>query len=165
MELEEPKTIDVPTESSEPEKQEPSKVSTSANEDEEEEDEEEVYVVEEIKDHKKDKNGYKYYIKWQGFTEADNTWEREENIFSKELLEKYWAKQPKGRDSAVKQQPAKKRKTQKDEDENKAHVEEVILDHAYPPEDLEDWESEVVEVETVERNAKGELTVYLIWYL
>ncbi|KAJ9086870.1 hypothetical protein DSO57_1039107 [Entomophthora muscae] len=72
-----------------------------------EEEEEEVYVVEDIKDHKKDK-------------------------------------------------------TKKDEAE-KETVEEVVLDHAYPPADLEDWESEVVEVETVERNAKGELTIYLIW--
>ncbi|KAJ9050757.1 Chromobox protein 5 [Entomophthora muscae] len=137
-----------------------SKPSSPAKEGEEEE--EEVYVVEDIKDHKKDKNGYKYLIKWQGFSDADNTWETEENIFSQELIDKYWAKQPKGKDAAAKVPAAKKRKTKKDEAE-KETVEEVVLDHAYPPADLEDWESEVVEVETVERNAKGELTIYLIW--
>jgi len=128
--------------------------------DTEQEEEEEVYVVEDILGHKKDKNGFKYLIKWQGFSEEDNTWENEDNIFCEDLLIAYWEKQPKGRDGAKQQAAKKKRKADEATDSN---IEEVLLDHQYPPEDLEDWESEVIEVETVERTSKGELNVYLIW--
>ncbi|EAY20210.1 hypothetical protein TVAG_021570 [Trichomonas vaginalis G3] len=70
----------------------PEQNQTKSQEAEEEEDaEEEIYEVEKIVDHKKQKDGtYVYYIKWKGYTDEDNTWEPEANLFSKQMIEGYW---------------------------------------------------------------------------
>lgn len=53
--------------------------------------EEEIYEVEVILEHKKIKKGkYKYYLKWKGYPDSENTWEIEENLACPDLLEKYW---------------------------------------------------------------------------
>ena len=51
---------------------------------------EEVYIVEKIVGKKKDKSGkIRYLIKWQGYDEKDNTWERAENVLSKHLITEF----------------------------------------------------------------------------
>lgn len=56
----------------------------------EEEGEEEEYVVEQILDHRVTKKGkLEYYLKWKGFSNADNTWEPAENLNCKDLVDAY----------------------------------------------------------------------------
>lgn len=63
---------------------------------EEEEGEEEEYVVEKIIDHRYTKKGkLEYFLKWKGFTDADNTWEPAENLNCPELVEAYEAEKGK----------------------------------------------------------------------
>jgi len=52
--------------------------------------EEEEFVVEKILNHRINKKGKKeYFMKWKGFTDADNTWEPAANLNCKELVEAY----------------------------------------------------------------------------
>ncbi|KAI8977318.1 hypothetical protein BDF20DRAFT_874132 [Mycotypha africana] len=59
---------------------------------------EEVYEVDTIRDHRMTKAGKRYeiyyLIKWLGYDEDDNTWERESNIFAKNLIVEYWDAKP-----------------------------------------------------------------------
>lgn len=72
--------------------------SSSTIEDNEEEDEEEEYVVEKIVNHRFTKKGkLEYFLKWKGFTNADNTWEPAENLNCPELVEVYESERDKGK--------------------------------------------------------------------
>ncbi|KAI9363824.1 hypothetical protein BD770DRAFT_380536 [Pilaira anomala] len=58
---------------------------------------EEVYEVESLKGHRKalyDKNQIEYLIKWKDYADEYNSWEKEVDIFSKNLVDDYWRKQP-----------------------------------------------------------------------
>ncbi|MCC7160093.1 MAG: hypothetical protein IT281_11260 [Ignavibacteria bacterium] len=49
-----------------------------------------IYVVEKILDRKLSNNGQiEYLLKWFGYDEDDATWEPEENIFCKDLIQIY----------------------------------------------------------------------------
>jgi chromobox protein 1 len=49
-----------------------------------------IYVVEKILDKRILDNGQaEYFLKWFGYTEEDATWEPEENVFCKDLIEQY----------------------------------------------------------------------------
>ena len=53
-----------------------------------------IYVVEKILDKRIIENGLiEYFIKWFGYDEEDATWEPEENVFCKDLIEQYEANQ------------------------------------------------------------------------
>ena len=53
-------------------------------------DEEEKYVIEEILNHRINRKGkLEYYLKWKGFTDADNTWEPAENLNCPGLVNVY----------------------------------------------------------------------------
>ena len=43
-------------------------------------DREEEYEVEGIVDHKREKGGWWYFIKWKGYVSSENTWEPVENL-------------------------------------------------------------------------------------
>ena len=51
---------------------------------------EETYEVECIRDHKIVSSKTLYFVKWKGYPESDNTWEKESNLFCDALLAKYW---------------------------------------------------------------------------
>lgn len=49
------------------------------------------YRVEYIREHRYHRpNGPQYLIRWQGFTEADDSWEPAENFTEPSLLQTYW---------------------------------------------------------------------------
>ncbi|KAG0359881.1 hypothetical protein BGZ54_009794 [Gamsiella multidivaricata] len=57
---------------------------------EEEDDNEDVYEVEKVVGHKRDRGVLSYHLKWKGYSDADNTWEREKSVFCKDLVAEYW---------------------------------------------------------------------------
>jgi len=60
--------------------------------------EEEEYVVEQILNHRMTKKGkLEYYLKWKGFSDADNTWEPAENLNCKDLVDAYEAQREKNK--------------------------------------------------------------------
>lgn len=71
------------------------KESEKDDDDEEiDDDEDDFYIVERIVDHKDMKSkGFKYLIKWEGYSAAESTWEDEDNILDKAILKKYWDEQ------------------------------------------------------------------------
>lgn len=48
-----------------------------------------VYVVEKIVDSRTRAGVKQYLVKWEGYADAENTWENEENIFSKQMIKRY----------------------------------------------------------------------------
>ena len=51
---------------------------------------EDIYVVEKILNKRILDNGeIEYYLKWFGYDEIDSTWEPEENVFCKDLIDLY----------------------------------------------------------------------------
>lgn len=57
---------------------------------EEEEIEEGEYIVEKILNHRINNGKRQYLLKWKNYDESENTWENEENLNCKELLEEYF---------------------------------------------------------------------------
>ena len=55
----------------------------------EENDSEEEYVIERIVKHRKHKNQNEYFIKWEGYSSDENTWEPEGNI-PLSMIKEYW---------------------------------------------------------------------------
>ncbi|KAL8780069.1 MAG: hypothetical protein Q9213_006628 [Squamulea squamosa] len=137
-------------------------------------------------------NQMRYEIKWKGYPKkADRTWETEENLEgARDLLEAYWKKiggkpeptpiEPKnagkkrGRQSTGTIQPTKKqRKGRKsasaaeDPDDEPAHpigYTDVNPDTWEPPPPLDNaWEDHVMNVDTIEKDDKGELWAFLVW--
>ncbi|KAH9411840.1 putative chromatin organization modifier protein [Ordospora pajunii] len=51
-----------------------------------------VYVVEKVVASRKVKGVKQYLLKWMGYPDADNTWEDEENIFCKDMIQEYESK-------------------------------------------------------------------------
>ncbi|KAI9189639.1 Chromobox protein 1 [Blastocladiella emersonii ATCC 22665] len=65
----------------------------SDDDEEEESDEDETFEVEEIVNHKKQKNGkILFYLKWKGFSDDDNTWELEDQLDCPDLVKAYLEK-------------------------------------------------------------------------
>src|SRR5712672_451168 len=54
---------------------------------------EEEYKVEEIRDKRKRRNKTEYLIKWKGYSEAENTWVRAEDVHTPEILARYHQKE------------------------------------------------------------------------
>ena len=49
------------------------------------------YEIEWIMNHRKLKDGYKYFVLWKGYPITEATWEPEQNLeYLKEILDEYW---------------------------------------------------------------------------
>ncbi|CAG8784046.1 7369_t:CDS:2 [Gigaspora margarita] len=145
---------------------------------------EEEYVVEKVLDHRENGNITQFLLKWAGYDSEDNTWEDEENIYAKDLIEEYWERRKNNKKSTNKKGLSKLEKqltnsTKKTTNasqqktarklkymEQDSHDSDYSIDEEYPPPSLTNWEDEVEEVETVERSIKdnGGLLIYLNWY-
>ncbi|KAI9486370.1 MAG: hypothetical protein EXX96DRAFT_548793 [Benjaminiella poitrasii] len=56
-----------------------------------------IFEVEHIIDHRqsqKKDDSVEYLIKWKGYDDRFNTWERESNVYAKGLIYHYWLNQP-----------------------------------------------------------------------
>ncbi|KAH0843899.1 hypothetical protein AYO21_10406 [Fonsecaea monophora] len=146
----------------------------SEDDDSESIEEEAMYNVETIRNHKFQKGQVFYLIKWQGYSEKENTWEPEEHLLphARQLLADYHekiggrptpsVKRAKSKQklrtpaSTVDRPAAKRRKRNTDAPANPA---EEALGTWLP--DKENWEDLVAKVETVERDEAGKLFAYI----
>ncbi|KAL9000665.1 MAG: hypothetical protein Q9169_000701 [Polycauliona sp. 2 TL-2023] len=138
-------------------------------------------------------NAFRYEIKWKGYEKkADRTWETEENLEgARDLLEAYWksiggkpvaaakekpASKKRGRQSTGTIQPAAKKQKKpgrksttalEDPDatpEPPKGFSDVNPDVWKPPPPHDNaWEPLVMNVDTIEKDDKGELWAFLVW--
>lgn len=92
-------------------------------------------------------------VKWEGYTESENTWEYVENILSPELIKDYEISASAGTAEPVK---AIGTQRQKDKDRQSTASHKLI--------GLGEWESRVDHVYTVNKDENtGKLLVHLVW--
>jgi len=141
------------------------------------------FEVEAIVDHEKKKGKHSYLIKWKGYGEDEMTWENEDNLNCPELVSEYWGKKEKAVVAATKTKKAegKQKRFAKDSAKGKSKSATEKTDKRGRPKaddndrprkqrkrkgdfEHDDWENQVVSVETVTRDDKtGELMVFLRW--
>ncbi|KAF9433646.1 hypothetical protein BGZ76_009178 [Entomortierella beljakovae] len=52
----------------------------------------EEYEVEKVVGHKRERGVLSFLLKWQGYGDADNTWETSDNLSCSELINEYWVR-------------------------------------------------------------------------
>lgn len=53
---------------------------------------EKSYAIEKIVDHRGEKGNYEYFIKWKGYDNSENTWEKSDMFNDVAVIDKYWTK-------------------------------------------------------------------------
>ncbi|KAG0166324.1 hypothetical protein DFQ30_007322 [Apophysomyces sp. BC1015] len=127
--------------------------------------EEEEYEVEAILAHRHAKgrgSQIQYLIKWKGYSDEDNTWERESNVSADVLVEQYWA--DKGGAEGLAE--AKNSKKEKSTPKKKRHslglstkkniVTSPVHKSAQTKDDVQDQVEEIVVDDIVERLTSSE---------
>ncbi|KAG0296156.1 hypothetical protein BGZ98_001086 [Dissophora globulifera] len=51
-----------------------------------------VYDVERVVGHKRERGTLWYHIKWEGYDDSENTWQKSDEIFGLDVVEEYWAR-------------------------------------------------------------------------
>ncbi|KAI9733977.1 MAG: hypothetical protein M1834_002634 [Cirrosporium novae-zelandiae] len=155
-------------------------VNTDEEDDDESETDAEVYAVEEIEDYRFDKGVLKLKVRWKGYPEeSDKTWEPEENILdgAAETLQAFYdriggkpqpvtkAAKKRGRPSAVGSTPESEPKSKRGR-KSAASVKSVDMkpEEQWRPMDIEDWETEVQSVDTIEKDPDDDvLRAFILW--
>ncbi|KIV80120.1 hypothetical protein, variant [Exophiala sideris] len=147
----------------------------AGTEDSDDEAEGEVYVVEAIRGHEFRRKQLLYAIKWQGYPESQNTLEPEDNLlpdartilaaYHKKIggpptaLKKSKSKQSLRRQSSTEEAPEPKRRRRNNAAPAAAAEEEVST---WLP-NKDNWESEVVKIDTIERTESGGLMAFVLF--
>ncbi|KAI7847162.1 hypothetical protein BDC45DRAFT_526913 [Circinella umbellata] len=80
------------------------------------------YEVEKLVAHRRinQRGGSKvmYLVKWKNYSDEDNTWEKEEDIFSQELIDAYWKQQDEKKKGKRTAQTKKRSTLENDDDKN-----------------------------------------------
>ncbi|KAK8854566.1 hypothetical protein IAR55_003305 [Kwoniella newhampshirensis] len=156
-----------------------------------EEDGEGEYEVEAIVDHRQKGTGsgkFEYLVSWKGYGPEHNTWEPEAHVAHADgIVSTYWANRPKPslqKDTKKRAQPSAsgsappsqraakasrtsvangKRKTipVEDSEEEAPEYEDTHVDSTEKYKEIIDWEEVVAGIDTIERNSKDELMIYV----
>ncbi|WWD19298.1 hypothetical protein CI109_103756 [Kwoniella shandongensis] len=163
----------------------------NGDEDGEEDEEEGEYEVEAIVDHRQKGSGtgkFEYLVSWKGYGPEHNTWEPEAHVAHADgIVSKYWANKPKpslqkdtkkrGRPSASGSVPPSQRAAKaprtsvtngkkkpipvEDSEDEAPEYEDTHVDSTEKYKDIVNWEDCVQGIDTIERNSKDELMIYV----
>ncbi|RKP39799.1 hypothetical protein BJ085DRAFT_17460 [Dimargaris cristalligena] len=150
--------VDEGDEASQPEE---AKAEVNGDEVEDSEDSE-VYVVEKIIKHRTKGGKTEYFLKWQGYGEEDNTWEREDNVFCHDLVDAYWKSIDKKNSPAKATPRAKRKRNSLAAQSPTISITPMDDEVAFPDPDAESWEDSVKQVVNVEHTEDG-LYIHLEW--
>jgi len=124
--------------------------------------------------------GFQYLIKWLGYDNSnDNTWEDEDNCEgAQQLINLYWEKvgpkpsltipnkggRKRNLSTPASETGATKRRRKSSTEEPTPSSNKVIEVSSWePPADLDNWDDQVADVETMEKTDNGLILVYLQW--
>ncbi|KAI9499817.1 hypothetical protein BX070DRAFT_231394 [Coemansia spiralis] len=130
-------------------------VSSDKDLEEEEEEDDSVFVVEKILQDRKGEGGQtEYLIKWEGYPNSENTWEKEDNVFDKSMIKEYW--------EAKKAEAAKTKKSGRANGTNKrVRTSDEHRSEGGP--DSDDWEPLVESIDTIDKDNDDGLIVFINW--
>ncbi|KAI8360053.1 hypothetical protein B0O80DRAFT_367316, partial [Mortierella sp. GBAus27b] len=112
-----------------------------------------VYEVERVVGHKRERGVLSYHLKWKGYPDSDNTWERDKSVFCKDLVEAYWERY-------LADGGSKADARGKEPKSNGQAIE--VRENWKPPKSWTTWDEHVEVVQTVERSIMG-MTVHVTW--
>ncbi|AFN82627.1 chromobox protein [Encephalitozoon romaleae SJ-2008] len=109
-----------------------------------------IYTVDKIVGHRRRRGTKQYLVKWEGYSDSENTWEDEKNIFCKKLIKEYEESQRKLKkgNRQVNKKKAVPRKSKKDLPSSSRCV-------------TNDWDELVDRIVSVEKNGP----ILVVWLL